>query len=386
MAYDAIVLGSGGVGSAALDHLARRGAHVLGLDRFAPGHDRGSSHGDTRIIRQAYYEHPDYVPLVLRAYELWAELSERRGVCLGRELGLLQVGPPEGEVLCGVLASAAHHGLDVERLDGDEIEARWPGFRARGALAGVFERRAGYLRVEECVKAHAAEAVAHGAELRVGCDVQSWRAEGSGVVVETSQGNFSAGALVVTAGAWASQMLDDLGIWFEVRRKPVFWFDQASADYQADRCPCFLFETPSGIYYGMPQIDDGQVKAAEHTGGAVVDDPAMLDRQMHTADLTPVDQFLAVHLPKIVRRPVRHSVCMYTMTRDSHFVVDRHPEHPQVVFAAGLSGHGFKFTSVLGEALADLATAGRTRLPIGFLACQRPGIHKEPVYARPSRG
>jgi len=376
MAYDAIVLGCGGVGSAVLDHLARRGARVLGLDRFAPGHDRGSSHGDTRIIRQAYYEHPDYVPLVQRAYELWDELSERRGMQLRREVGLLQVGPPMGEVLRGVLTSAAHHRLDVERLDGHEIAVRWPGLRANGDLAGVFERQAGFLWVEECVKAHAADALAHGAELCVGCEVKSWRPEGCGVVVETSQGNLSAGSLVVTAGAWASQMLVDLGILFEVRRKPVFWFARAGTDYQADRCPCFLFETPSGIYYGMPQIDDGEVKAAEHTGGSVVDDPATLDRRMHAADLTPLEQFLEVHLPKIVRRPTRHSVCMYTMTRDSHFVVDRHPDHPQVVFAAGLSGHGFKFTSVLGEVLADLATAGRTGLPVGFLTCQRPGIRK----------
>ncbi|HUY36092.1 MAG TPA: N-methyl-L-tryptophan oxidase [Pirellulales bacterium] len=374
MTYDAIVLGCGGVGSAALDHLARRGARVLGLDRFAPGHDRGSSHGDTRIIRQAYYEHPDYVPLVLRAYELWAELSQRRGVPLMREVGLLQVGSSEGEVLRGVVASAANHRLDVERLDGREIEARWPGFRARGALSGVFERRAGYLLVEECVKAHAAEAVEHGAELRVGCEARWWRADGSGVVVETSQGNFAAGALVVTAGAWAAQMLEGLGIWFEVRRKPVFWFAPASAAYQADQCPCFLFETPAGIFYGMPQVDDGGVKAAQHTGGAVVADPSVLDRRLDPNDRTPVEQFLAVHLPQVAPRMTRHSVCMYTMTRDAHFVVDRHPDDPRVVFAAGLSGHGFKFTTVLGEALADLATAGRTALPIGFLSAQRPGI------------
>jgi sarcosine oxidase len=376
MTYDAIVLGCGGVGSAALDHLARRGARVLGLEQFAPGHDRCSSHGDTRIIRQAYYEHADYVPLALRAYELWAELSQRRGVPLLREVGLLQVGPPEGEVLRGVMSSAAHHGLDVERLDGHEIEVRWPGFRASGALAGVFERRAGYLRVEECVKAHAAEAVAHGAELRVGCNVRSWRADGYGVVVATSQGEFAAAALVVTAGAWAAQMLDGLGIWFEVRRKPVFWFAPAGEVYQADRCPCFLFETREGIFYGMPQIDDGGVKAAQHTGGAVVDDPSALDRRLHPTDREPVEQFMTAHLPQVVRRSIRYSICMYTMTRDAHFVVDRHPDHPRVVFAAGLSGHGFKFTAVLGEALADLAATGRTELPIGFLTCQRPGIRK----------
>ncbi|HEV3022221.1 MAG TPA: N-methyl-L-tryptophan oxidase [Pirellulales bacterium] len=370
MSYDAIVLGTGGVGGAALCHLARRGARVIGLDRFDPGHDRGSSHGVTRIIRQAYYEHPDYVPLVLRAYELWAELSRQCGIALVSEVGLLQVGPPDGEVLGGVLASAARYGLDVERLEARAILARWPGFRVGDALAGVFERRAGFLRVEACVMAHVAQAVAHGAQLRVGCQVQSWRADGAGVVVDTSQGRFAAGALVIAAGAWAAEMLDGLGLAFEVRRKPVFWF-AGGAEYRAEHCPCFLFETSSGIFYGMPQIDEWGVKAAEHTGGAVVDDPSALDRRLDPADQSRVENFLSAHLPRVVAGPTRHSVCMYTMTRDAHFVVDRHPLHPQVVFAAGLSGHGFKFVPVLGEALADLATTGQTPLPIGFLSCQR---------------
>jgi glycine/D-amino acid oxidase-like deaminating enzyme len=273
-------------------------------------------------------------------------------------------------VLGGVLASAARYGLDVERLEARAILARWPGFRVGDALAGVFERRAGFLRVEACVMAHVAQAVAHGAQLRVGCQVQSWRADGAGVVVDTSQGRFAAGALVIAAGAWAAEMLDGLGLAFEVRRKPVFWF-AGGAEYRAEHCPCFLFETSSGIFYGMPQIDEWGVKAAEHTGGAVVDDPSALDRRLDPADQSRVENFLSAHLPRVVAGPTRHSVCMYTMTRDAHFVVDRHPLHPQVVFAAGLSGHGFKFVPVLGEALADLATTGQTPLPIGFLSCQR---------------
>jgi monomeric sarcosine oxidase len=373
MSYDAIVLGTGGVGGAALCQLARRGARVIGLERFEPGHDRGSSHGITRIIRQAYYEHPDYVPLVLRAYELWAELSEQCGASLVSEVGLLQVGPLDGEVVQGVLASAARFGLDVERLDARELPRRWSGLRASDDLVGVFERRAGFLRVEECVKAHVAQAVSSGAELRVGCEVYLWRSEGNSVVVETSQGRFTAASLVITAGAWAGELLGGLGIDFEVRRKPVFWF-AAGHEYAAENCPCFLFETPAGIFYGMPQIDEWGVKAAEHTGGTVVQNPSALDRRLEPIDQSRVEQFLAAHLPRVEHRPTRHSVCMYTMTRDAHFVVDRHPEHPQVVFAAGLSGHGFKFAPVLGEALADLAMTGKTSLSIGFLTCRRRGL------------
>ncbi len=373
--YDAIVLGMGGVGSAALFHLARRGARVLGIDRFAPGHDRGSSHGSTRIIRQAYFEHPDYVPLVLKAYELWADLSERCGQQLYRETGLLQVGPPGGAVVHGVRACAEEHRLDIEELTGREVSSRWPGFRVSEGSHGVFERRAGYLKVEACVLAHLAEARASGAELLSNCTVSNWRPMGTGVAVVTDQGEFTADSLVIAAGAWAAGLLSDLKLQLEVRRKPVFWFEAIETAYAADRgCPCFLFESPSGIFYGMPQIDAAGVKVAEHTGGAIVGDPLAIKRQVEPAERRRVEEFLADSLPQVSRRLTQDSVCMYTMSPDAHFVVDRHPAHARTVFAAGLSGHGFKFTPVLGVALADLALEGKTSLPIGFLSAERRGL------------
>lgn len=374
--YEAIVLGTGGVGSAALYELARRGVRALGLDRFEPGHDRGSSHGVTRIMRQAYYEHPDYVPLVLLAYRRWAELAERRREALYHEVGLVQVGPPDGEVLPGVLASAQAHGLEVEELSAREIESRWSGFRVHAPLAGVFERRAGYLRVEECVRAHIAEALALGAQLHTGLTVRRWQVTGSSVLVETDRESYAARWLIVAAGAWARELVGDLGLRLEVRRKPVFWYETAGSAYRADRgCPCFLYETAAGIFYGVPEIDAWGVKVAEHTGGAPVADPLAVNRDMDPEERARIEAFLSTCLPQAAGRLTRHTVCMYTMTPDAHFVVDRHPAWPQVVFAAGLSGHGFKFTGVLGEALADLALEGRTSLPIGFLAADRAGMH-----------
>ncbi|HVX59407.1 MAG TPA: N-methyl-L-tryptophan oxidase [Pirellulales bacterium] len=373
--FDAIVLGTGGVGSAALYHLAKRGVRALGIDRFPPGHDRGSSHGATRIIRQAYFEHPDYTPLLLRAYELWAELSERCRQLLFQETGLLQVGPPKGEVVSGVVACARQHQLEIEELTGREISARWPGFRVAEASSGVFEKRAGYLAVEACVQAHLSEACKAGAELLTPCTALDWQTSGSGVVVSTDRGEFSAGALIVTAGPWAGQLLNDLGLRLEVRRKPVFWFEAIETAYSAARgCPCFLFELPGGIFYGMPQIDATGVKVAEHTGGAVVADPLQLKREAEGAERRRVEEFLAACLPQVSRRQTRHSVCMYTMSPDGQFIVDRHPSHQGVVFAAGLSGHGFKFTGVLGEALAELALQGETQAPVGFLALSRSGL------------
>jgi sarcosine oxidase len=371
--YDVIILGTGGAGSAAAFHLARRGARVLGIDRFPAGHDRGSSHGETRIIRQAYFEHSDYVPLLLRAYTLWRELEEVSGVELLKQVGLLQVGPPAGAVVRGVLASAQQHGLAVESLAPAEIERRWPGFRVPGGMTGVFEAAAGYLRVERCVLAHIAAAKSLGAEFRFGSPVVARETMAGGVEVTTQAGDtFRAAKLIVTAGPWAPALLANLGVSLQVRRKHVYWFPTASADYHQDRgCPTFLYELPQGVFYGFPQIDDLGVKVAEHSGGALVADPLAEPRALDPADLGRVEIFLESQLPGVGRPMQRHSVCFYTMSPDEHFIVDRDPADANTLFAAGLSGHGFKFTSVLGEALADLTLDGATNLPLGFLGLAR---------------
>lgn len=378
-AWDCIVIGAGGVGSAALYHLARRGARVLGLDQFPPAHDRGSSHGVTRIIRQAYFEHADYVPLLLRAYELWADLEHACGERLYRECGLLQIGPPDGEVAPGVLASARQHGLDVERLAASEVTGRWPAFAVPEGHIGVFERRAGMLRVEACVSEHLKLAQQAGAELQTGQRVLGWRRQGADYVVETDKGQYQTRRLVVTAGPWAPALLADFGLRLEVRRKPVFWFADPPAGLRLDSgAPCFLYELAEGIFYGMPGLDDwglddGGLKVAEHSGGAVVADPLSVDRNLWPRDQQRVLAFLDQCLPSAGRRVARHDVCMYTMSPDAHFIVDRHPEQEGLVFAAGLSGHGFKFVGVLGSALADLTLDGRTELPIGFLGLAAKG-------------
>ena len=371
MTYDAIVIGTGGVGSAAAYHLARRGAKVLGLDRFPGGHDKGSSHGETRIIRQAYFEHPDYVPLLKRAYELWGELERETGEKLFYRVGLLQIGPEHGPVVHGVLESARLHQLNVEKLGAAEIGRRWPSFRVPEGSIGAYEPGAGYLRVEACVLAHLAAAIGAGAELKTGVTVHSWRTEGNAICVATDQGEFRAAKLVITAGPWAPQILVDLGIRMEVRRKHLYWLGTNDAALDQARSPTFLYEMPQGVYYGFPAIDALSVKVAEHSGGEVVSDPLSDPRHLDERDLSRVKAFLAECMPTVTGRLNRHAVCFYTMSPDEHFLVDRHPQSDRVVFAAGLSGHGFKFTSVLGEALAEMALEGRTSLPVGFLSCSR---------------
>ena len=380
--FDCIVLGVGGFGSGALYHLARRGARVLGIERFTVAHDRGSSHGETRIIRKAYFEHPDYVPLLHRAYALWQELESETGHQLMHTVGLFIAGSPECESVAGTLHAAALHKLPLERLEPAEARERFPGYRFNDDFSVVLEPDAGYLEVENCVAAHVAAAVANGAALRTNETVVDWESDGRRVVVKTETGEYSAASLIITAGPWASQVLGARlfgkgGSLLRVVRKPVFWF-AADDTYDVSRGNSTFFfetpgslETPGGQFYGFPRIDGRTIKMAEHTGGETVADPLTVDRTHHAADLARVSEFLKEFMPAIEPLPVRHSVCMYTKTPDSHFCIDQHPEWDNVVIGAGFSGHGFKFTTVLGEALADLALAGRTNLPVRFLSVRR---------------
>lgn len=375
--YDVIVLGAaGGVGSAALFHLARRGLRVLGLDRFPAGHHRGSSHGRTRIIRQAYFEHADYVPMALEAYRLWDELGQLHGSMLRHETGLLQVGPAAGAVVRGVLESAQRHELPVEQLSAAEAQHRWPGFHIPAEMIGVFEQRGGYLAVEQCVIAHTEQATQSGALLQTGETVRSWHPSNGGFSVETTGGTYEAERLVIAAGPWSGDLLADLQLRLTVRRKPQYWFPpQGEEAYRAAAgYPAYLYELPEGIFYGIPAIDDVGVKVAQHTGGVVVDDPLALSQEVDEADLAAVRKFAARYLPQLGPELRDHDPCLYTLSADEHFIVDRHPRHEGVVFATGLSGHGFKFTCILGKLLTEMLLDHRTSLPCDFLSLRRGGL------------
>lgn len=370
--FDAIVLGTGGFGSGAVYHLAQRGLRVLGLDRFGPAHDRGSSHGETRIIRKAYFEHPDYVPLLLRAYDLWAELEAESQQRLFWQCGLMLAGLPDSEAISGARLSASRHGLTIENLSASAATQRWPGFRVPEAFDAVFEPDAGFLKVEDCVRTHLDRAAAHGATLLFDEPVVSWSSTGREVRVRTATREFVAASLVITAGSWAASVLADLKLPLQVLRKPIFWFETTSPAYNLDASmPTFYFEMPTGTFYGFPSLDGHVLKVAQHSGGDIVADPLLVDRQLHDSDVQPIANFLQSCLPNVRPQPARHSVCLYTVTPDRHFVVDQHPEFSNVVIGCGFSGHGFKFTSVLGSVFADLATTGRTELPIDFLSLAR---------------
>jgi sarcosine oxidase len=370
--FDVIVVGAGGMGSAAAFELARRGRSVLALEQFPLVHDRGSSHGHTRIIRRAYYEHPAYVPLVQRAFERWYDLEQRTGRHLLTECDCLCIGPPDGEVVNGVLSSAREHGLIVDRLAAAALRSRFPQFRFDDGYEGVLEQGAGFLYVEECVRAHLDVARSLGATIHADEAVTGWRSDGRSVAVTTAAGDYQAARLVLTAGPWTGKLLAEHGAPLRVMRQTMLWFGTAGdAEFRRDRFPIFLAEAPAGPFYGVPVIDGRGLKVARHYGAPELRSPDEVERAVRPADEAPVRRFLDSHLPA-VNGPLRYGqTCIYTLTPDRHFLIDLHPEYRNVAVAGGFSGHGFKFAAAVGEALADLVESGRTRSPIGMFSFAR---------------
>ncbi len=351
--YDLIVLGTGGVGSAALYHAAKRGLHCLGIDRFPPAHDRGSSHGESRLIRLSYFEHSDYVPLLRRSYELWDALDPS----LLNRTGVLYCGPAGGQIVEGVMASAKLHQLAIEALAPDTTPhlTRPPGYTV------LHEAEAGWLPVERCVLAHLEQAGAAGASHRWGESVIRWRVDGSGVRVTTDSDEYSAASLAIAGGAWNGQLLSALELPLTVHRKHLHWFRCEDARYDTG----FFFDLPHGQFYGFPS-QAGRLKLAEHTGGEVISEPLNASRSPDPLDDQRVEAFVRDHLPGVSPERLEHQTCFYTRTPDEHFFLDCYPGTEHVAYAAGLSGHGFKFTSALGEALVDLATGATPRSIVIF--------------------
>lgn len=365
--YDAIVVGLGGMGSATLYHLALRGQRVLGLEQFAQGHHLGSSHGDSRVIREQYFEHPLYVPLIQRAYELWRELEERRGSPLMTINGGLMIGQPDGMVVSGTLRSAAEYNLPHEVFTGDELHKRYPAFRLADGLVAVLDPHAGYLDPETCTVAHIALGRQAGAEVHYDEPVMEWTADGDGVRVTTSAGTYRAGRLLLSAGGWNQKLLRDLTLPLEVERQVAFWLQpqETSASYDKSGFPIYAYEfTPGLICYGFPRLPRG-VKSSIMHGGEIVSSPDEVRRTVDEDEIEPVRSALRAIIPGLAEASVSESsVCLFTNTPDHDFVVDFHPRYPQVLISSPCSGHGFKFASALGELQADLLTTGTSRFDI----------------------
>jgi sarcosine oxidase len=365
--HDVIVVGLGAMGSAAACHLARRGMRVRGLDRFRPPHALGSSTGRSRIIRSAYFEHPSYVPLVLRAYALWDELAALSGRPLLRRTGGLMIGRPEGGLVSGARRSANLHGLPHELLDAAELRRRYPVLQPDADMVGVWEPAAGVLLPEDCIDAHLGLARHGGAALHFDEPVLGWQSNADGVQVFTDKGEYRATQLLLSAGAWIGALLPSMASEISVERQSMYWFAprERAADFAPERCPIHLWEwAPQRYFYGFPDLGDGVKLAVHHEGER--SDPDQLRRSIDAAEIAAMRELVERYVPAANGALRTAEVCMYGNTRDEHFWIDRVPGQPQVLVASPCSGHGFKFASVIGEVLADLLIDGRTRFDLAL--------------------
>ena len=372
--YGVIVIGLGGMGSASAFHLARRGKRVLGLEQFTPLHEQGSSHGLSRIIRLAYHEHPSYVPLLRRAYELWHELEARAGEELLVTTGCLEGGPEDGPIFRGALEAARLHDLEHEVLDTHSLRRRYPAYADLDpAMRVVWQPDGGFLIPEATMQAHLDGARAAGAELRFEERVVGWEptAEG-GVRVTSGAGTYEADRLVISAGAWARGLVPSLEALAVPERQVLAWLTPRRPElFTTDRFPVFLLEVPDGSYYGFPSHAGHGLKIGwyHHFGEPI--DPDDPDRSTRADDEAALRGFVDRYLPDGAGPTEMLKTCIFTNSPDEHFLIDRLPDAPQVSVAAGFSGHGYKFCSVVGEIMADLAIEGSSRHDIGLFRLDR---------------
>ena len=364
MRADVIVVGLGSMGSSAAYALAARGLRVIGLDRFTPPHDRGAHAGDSRIIRMAYMEGAEYVPLLARSYELWRELQESTGESLLTVTGGLTLGLASSAAVSGALATAREHVLPHEMLDAAEIRRRFPAFVPVDDEVGLFEEVGGLIRPERAIAAQLSLARAHGADLRTGVAVEDWHADDSGVAVTTADGVVVADRLVLAPGGWAAGLVR-LRVALRVQRRVQhYWRPSRPELFSAGRLPVWIWEyAQDEAAYGLPEVD-GAVKASLHHGHDPAD-PAIGAAPVRPREIAEMRGWLNGRLPSLAEGEwIGSTPCLYTLTPDEHFVLGPHPDHPNVCVACGFSGHGFKFTPIVGEVLADLVTTGGTAHPI----------------------
>lgn len=373
--FDVIVIGLGGMGSAAAYHLARRGRRVLGLEQFQPLHELGSSHGLTRIIRLAYHEDPSYVPLLRRAYELWHELETDAGEQLLITTGSLEGGPDDGTTFIGALEAARQHDIPHEVLDADELRLRYPAYAGfDDATRVVYQPDGAFLLAEPTMRAHHDGARRRGADLRFGEVVRSWEPAGDGVRVVTEAGTFEAERLVVCAGAWARTLVPSLERLAVPERQVLAWLTPKRPElFEVDRFPVFLIDVEEGSFYGFPLHDGHGFKLGKYHHRFEPIDPDDPDRSVHAEDEALLRAFADRYFPDGAGPTEMLKACMFTNSPDEHFVLDRLPDVPQVAVFAGESGHGYKFCSVVGEVLADLVIDGATRHDIGLFRIDRFG-------------
>lgn len=376
--YDVIIIGAGSMGMSAGYFLAKKGIRTLLLDSFDPPHSNGSHHGDTRIIRHAYGEGKQYVPLVLRAQQLWMELQSEANRTLFTHTGVIGIGSSASSFINNVIQSAKEFDLPLEILTSDEIMNRWTGIRLPEGHIGCFEPSSGVLWSEECIKAYRELAIAYGAAICPNTKVTEINAGASNhIKVATEESCYYADKIIITAGAWSSNLVSSVGLKLPLTplRKTVSWFQADNTLFDSTIFPAFMFHLTDALYYGFPSFRGGGIKVGRHDRGRVIEPDSPIEEYgFYAEDEMDARQFLNSYMPKASGRLVQGKVCMYTMTPDEHFIIDRHPEYGNVFIAAGFSGHGFKFSSAVGEALSQMVSMGYTEHDITPFSMSRQAL------------
>jgi sarcosine oxidase len=367
--FDVIVVGVGGLGSAAVFHLARSGLRVLGIERFGVPNEQGSSHGVTRIIRLAYYEDPSYVPLLRRAYVLWRELEQVAGEQLLHITGSVDAGPPDSFVFEGSVRSCIEHGLEHEVIDGAEVNRRFLGYRLPAESMAVFQPDGGFLLPERCIVAHVDAALVAGATVKTDERMLGWEPVGGGVRVTTDRAVYEGERLVLAAGAWEGELT---GLPVIAERQVLAWLDPLRPElFSPDRFPVFNLIVEEGRYYGFPVFGIPGFKFGRYHHLEEVGGPDVLDREPSQRDERVLREFAERYFPDGAGRTSSLKTCLFENTPDEHFLLGLHPEHENVIVAGGGSGHGFKFASVIGEVVGQLARGESPQLDISLLSPQR---------------
>lgn len=372
MKYDVAIVGAGSMGMAAGYFLAKKGQKVILLDAGDPPHHNASHHGETRIIRHAYGEGEAYVPLALRAQALWQQLEQESNQSLFLNTGVLNMGERDSPFIQTLIASAVKYHLPLDILDASQVSERFPGITLPDNYIGCFESTSGVLRCEACIRAYRTLAIAHGAELLTYHGVDSIDIHDSGVTLTSGETVIYADRLIVSAGAWSAEILRQLNLTLPMQptRKTFAWFEAEETKYGQDHFPAFSFDSPEGIYYGFPSIDQAGLKVGRHDGGQAQDPNLDIEPYDSVHDSHDLERFLAAVMPD-VGNLMYGKTCMYSMTEDENFIIDRHPQHSHVLIAAGFSGHGFKFASVIGEMLSELASNEQTQYDISMFSLER---------------
>lgn len=370
--YDVIVVGVGGMGSAAAYHLASRGVETLGLERFDIPNDQGSSHGITRIIRKGQYEDSEYVPLAERSYELWRELEDISGRNLLHITGGVDAGPPDGDIFPSSRDSCREHDIEHEVLTGKEVNERFPGYDIPADHRAVYQPESGFLVPEQCIIAHVEAAQQEGAEIHARETVTDISTIGDGVEVITNRDTYRADEVVVTTGAWTREFLPELADMLVPVRQVLAWLQPSDPKlFDPKAFPVFIHETETEHYYGFPRFDVPGFKFARFNHFEEAVDPDKMERDPNERDEEMLRSYARRYFPKGAGPTMRLSTCLFTNTPDEHFILDSAPDRPRVTVGAGFSGHGFKFASVVGEILADIALEEDTEHDIDLFAANR---------------